>query len=210
MPKGARSSAESAPQLASGHRVPVAARRELLLVLLAGLIWLTGSTSARAETIPCPVPQPEPCRTIEPEPYPSVPPHSLREWVNTEPSYFEVEFLGDCAHVPARPARVTFSGHGRHRTLTITNPCVGEWHHSGGRPLPGLGLVLHPGNGHFAAGIVFFPSGGPIGRHRYTLTVTYAGQRLKDKITITITAGGGPGHRGYAMTVTGPRVARLT
>jgi hypothetical protein len=83
-------------------------------------------------------------------------------------------------------------------------------HNSGERPLPGLGLVLHPGNGHFAASIVFFAFGGPLGRHRYALTVTYAGQRLTDKIATIITPGGGPGNRGYAMTVTGARVAQLT
>jgi hypothetical protein len=128
----------------------------------------------------------------------------LRAWINTEsePNYSEVDFLGDCAHVPASPARVTFSGHGRHRTLTIANPCVGEWHRSGGRgSLPGLGLTPHPGNGHFAASIIFGASGGPLGRHGYALTVTYAGQSVTARITARITPGGGPGNRGYAIKV---------
>jgi hypothetical protein len=196
------------PQLANRHPVAVVVRRALLLVLSAGLTWLTGFANASAGS--CPAGEPEPCPVLEPEPYPSVPPHSLRVYINNEPSYSEVDLLGDCAHVPASPARVTFSGRGRHRTFTIANPCVGEWHHSGGHPLPGLGLVLHPGNGHFAASIVFGASGGPLGRHRYTLTVTYEGQRLADRITTIITPGGGPGNRGYAMKVTGPRVAQLT
>jgi hypothetical protein len=125
----------------------------------------------------------------------------LRVWINNEPNYSEIDLLGDCAHVPASPVRVTFSGHGRHRTLTIANPCIGEWHRSGGRPLPGLGLTLHPGNGHFAASIVFGASGGPLGRHRYTLTVTYAGQRLTARVIAIVTPGGGPGNRGYAIKV---------
>jgi hypothetical protein len=134
-------------------------------------------------------------------------PRSLRLAIDTEAeenAYSEIYLYGDCAGVPASPAHATFSGHGEHRTLTIANPCVGEWHRSGGRgPLPGLSLTPHPGNGHFAASIEFGVGGEEVGRHRYALTVTYAGQRVTAKITVTVTPGRGARERGGSLKVAG-------
>lgn len=142
---------------------------------------------------------------LQPEPYPSAPQGSLLAVIDTEGeqnAYSEIHFFGDCADVPARPARATFSDHNEHRTLTIANPCHGEWHRSGGRgSMPGLSLTPHPGYGHFAASIVFGPAGEDVGRHKYTLTVTYAGQRLTARITTSITPGSGPLERRYAIRV---------
>jgi hypothetical protein len=121
-----------------------------------------------------------------------------------ENAYSEIYLYGDCAGVPASPARATFSGDGQHRTLTIANPCVGEWRRGGGRhSLPGLALTPHPGNGHFAASIEFGACCEDVGRHTYTLTVTYAGQKLTARITVVVTPGRGARERGYAIKVAG-------
>jgi hypothetical protein len=134
-------------------------------------------------------------------------PRSLHAVIDTEGeqnAYSEIYLYGDCASVPASPARATFSGYREHRTLTIANPCVGEWHRSGGRgSLPGLALTPHPGNGHFAASIEFGAWGEDLGRHTYALTVTYAGQKLAARITVIVTPGRGARERGYAIKVAG-------
>ena len=134
-------------------------------------------------------------------------PRSLHAVIDTEGeagAYAEIYLYGNCAVGPASPTRATFSGHDEHRTLTIANPCVGEWHRSGGRDsLLGLALTPHPGNGHFAASIEFGAWGQDVGRHTYALTVTYAGQRLTAKITAIVTRGRGARERGYAIKVAG-------
>lgn len=136
---------------------------------------------------------------------------SLRAEIDTEGeqnAYSEIYFSGDCANAPVRTARATFSGHSGHRTLMIANPCFGEWHTRGRRgALPGLALTPHPGDGHFAASIAFGAWGQDVGRHRYTLTVTYAGQRLTAMIMVIVTPGSGPGRRGYAIKIQPGRVS---
>jgi hypothetical protein len=132
-------------------------------------------------------------------------PRSLDAVIDTEGeqnAYSEIYLYGDCASVPASPARATFSGYGQHRTLTIANPCVGGWHRGGGRgSLPGLALTPHPGNGRFAASIEFGAWGEDVGRHTYRLTFTYAGQRLTARITVVVKPGSGARDRGYAIHV---------
>jgi hypothetical protein len=159
------------------------------LIALLGLLFTVGSLAALTSASTQPAPR------------------SLRLAINTEGEengYSEIYLYGDCAGVPASPARATFSGYGEHRTLTIANPCVGEWHRSGGRgPLPGLSLIPHPGTGHFAGSIAFGVGGEEVGRHRYALTVTYAGQRATAKITVIVTPGRGARERGGALKVTG-------
>ncbi len=128
----------------------------------------------------------------------------LRAVIDTEGepnAYAEVLLLGNCAKVPVTRARVTFSGEGEHRTLTIANPCVGEWHRSGGPgAMPGLTLTPHRGNGRFAASVEFGTWGEP-GRHSYLLTVTYARQRLTAEVRVTVTQGQGRDDRGYEISV---------
>ena len=129
---------------------------------------------------------------------------SLRAVIDTEGAanaYSEIYLFGDCANVPASPARVTFSGYGEHRTLTIANPCVGEWHRSGGAgPLPGLALTPHRGTGHLAASVEFGTWGEP-GRRTYLLTVAYARQRLTALVTVIVTPGRGRDDGGSAIRI---------
>jgi hypothetical protein len=132
------------------------------LTLLLGLLLTEASVAALATADAQPAP-----RSL----------HAVIDTEGEENAYSEIYLYGDCAGVPPSPARVSFSGHRERRTLTIANPCLGEWHRSGGRgSLPGLALTPRPGNGHFAASIEFGASGEDVGRHRYTLTLTYAGR----------------------------------